>query len=85
MDGRKTKQYCCIVSVPFRGLGSEKRKTCKEPLDDLVQVSVPFRGLGSEKHTLIFLIYLKMKYLKVSVPFRGLGSEKLPGRQGGLL
>ncbi len=39
------------VSVPFRGIGSEKPSDW-EKIQDLVidvEVSVPFRGIGSEK------------------------------------
>ncbi len=38
------------VSVPFRGLGSEKQLSRREQKAlKLRVVSVPFRGLGSEK------------------------------------
>ncbi len=42
-----------IVSVPFRGLGSEKLAIFISWLKLIgLPVSVPFRGLGSEKHSI---------------------------------
>ncbi len=46
----KVQNRFAEVSVPFRGLGSEKL-VCRRvhPQKGTDRVSVPFRGLGSEK------------------------------------
>jgi len=67
------------VSVPLRGIGSEKLggQLCVYGNIPMV-VSVPLRGIGSEKHTHPFTTDITplLEY-GVSVPLRGIGSEKL--------
>jgi len=65
-----------IVSVPLRGIGSEKLQagigTLKVIKND---VSVPLRGIGSEKQLRAVKTKLGARE-NVSVPLRGIGSEK---------
>jgi len=38
-----------LVSVPLRGIGSEKLRKAEEEAEAAKAVSVPLRGIGSEK------------------------------------
>jgi len=68
--------YCYVVSVPLRGIGSEKQYQGAVIIDckGLGGVSVPLRGIGSEKQELVQIAAVAIA--GVSVPLRGIGSEK---------
>jgi len=63
------------VSVPLRGIGSEKQfEFLGLDQDGNKVVSVPLRGIGSEKRGYTFQRTATVNI--VSVPLRGIGSEK---------
>jgi len=65
------------VSVPLRGIGSEKHRRSRNEQNEASRlVSVPLRGIGSEKQPYQGANPLICQIDMVSVPLRGIGSEK---------